>query len=893
MRDVQAVRTVLAGRSTELAWLGDRLERAVQDMAQLALIEGPAGIGKTALLNTFIETARDASLASVHGIESDQLTSFATAITLMRAAGGATESIRATSEPAAVGAALLEQFTIGCRDRPLIVVIDDAQWMDRLSIRAVAFALRRLETAPLLTIVASRPHQKFEFDALRLLAQRRTGERITVGGLTRTHLVELGEALTGETLPRGAAGRLQRHTGGSPLYARALFAELGVERIADLDRPLPAPRSYPSFVAALLDQCSEPVRRLLVAVAVLGERCSLDEALALSGNVPLTTIEESTGTTLLTIDCAGPNSTCRFRTELARTAIYDELSAAERADLHAHAARIVTDRDSVLRHRRLAATSPDDHVADALADRAAELSDQGQLAAAAAHFMAASSLRSTKQAADRDLLDSADLSTESGEPETVERVWRRVVDLPGSPRRSFALGVLELAAGDPGRAEAHLVEAWSSVAGTDRELAARVADRLCQLCCLQLRTDEADLWGARTRDLTGQTSDWYVTGLAMGGNPSLDDVTNGQTWSLEATLARGARKLWTDDLVSARVDLLAAFSGFRHGGQFQRSLQVLTYLTLAEHRLGAWDDAVAHGEEGVALARDADQRWVLPVLHAILAMTTAWRGDLVRAHEHIEAARETAAVTGQRMDLEGVTIAEATIAAVAGDHEKVVDLLGLLLGGPAAAEALEPGVSTWRIVLATSLIRLGRVCEAEAVVKPFETRAVELGRSRARSAAARVRAMIAAESDQPERAERAFHAAMTYAEVVGSDVDLAFARFEYGRFLVAVGRHYAAVAELRGARSILQKLGTRPGVAACDRQLALCGVVPLDEAHLIGLLAPRELAVARLVVDGRSDREVAAELMISTNAVGVHVRAVIAKLGVRTRADAAQTLGRR
>jgi DNA-binding NarL/FixJ family response regulator len=888
------------GREAELAALAGHLERARSGSPQVVLIEGAPGVGKTALLDAFLRRAGPGvRVLRAGGEQAEELVSFGLVEQLVGATGpAAVAAVRAAEEPPAVGAALVELVGGLARSGPVVLVLDDAHWADLPSVQAVVFALRRLRSDAVLTLVAAREPADPRIERLRNLAAGSGGARMRVRGLDVPALIELGEALGAGRLPLPAARRLHAHTGGVPLHATALFEEVEPAALRAADGPLPSPASYSLLVVGRLSECPPATRRLVVAAAVLGERCPLEVARQLAGGVGLEAVDNAVAAKLLTVTLAGNDTTLGFPHALVRTAVYHDLDITTRLALHTRAAELLTGRDA-LAHRVAAAVGADPGLAAELESVAADLAARGEPAAAAASLVSAARLHGDVAARERCLLDAVELLVLAGDGARALSLAADVAACRAGTRRYYVQALLEFAAGRPADAEAPLVAAWERSTPGDRALRATIAGRLCQVCYLQLRSEEAVEWGARGRAEDPRFSSWLVTSMALAGRPPESRLLPGDDAAddLEAAVARGTQRLWTEDLAGARAELAVAVAGLRRRGMFLAGLQAQGYLALAEFRSGAWDDAVAHAEEAVSLARDADQSWTLARLHSYAAFPHAARGDWEHADAHVAAAHEAAAATGLRLDVVGATIAEANVAAARGDHAAVVAALEPLARGSRGAG--EPGVSVWPCLLADAMAHLGRLDDAEQVLAPYERSAAERGRRRAQAAAARARGRLEALRGQPDRAEAALRAAVAHADEAGAEVELLLGRAALGAFLRRAGRRRAAAAELRAARAGLLRLGAQPLVARCDRELEACGLSPDRRGHgaagsaggasvgLVGRLTPRELCVARLVAGGLSNPQVAAELIVSLNTVEFHLRNVFAKLGVTSRTEIA------
>jgi DNA-binding CsgD family transcriptional regulator len=194
----------------------------------------------------------------------------------------------------------------------------------------------------------------------------------------------------------------------------------------------------------------------------------------------------------------------------------------------------------------------------------------------------------------------------------------------------------------------------------------------------------------------------------------------------------------------------------------------------------------------------------------------------------------------------------------------------------------DPGHAPWAHLLAEALVALGRSAEARAHIARHEAIAAERGRHAATARLALARGRL-------EHDETAFLQALETIEPLGRPYDHALIELGYGEFLRRDGRRRAAADQLRDARERLAALDAAPALARCERELEACGLTPAarlgdGDPHR---LTPQERAVARLAGERMSNREIAAELMLSVKTVEHHLTRVYAKLGVRSRADLA------
>jgi DNA-binding CsgD family transcriptional regulator len=222
-----------------------------------------------------------------------------------------------------------------------------------------------------------------------------------------------------------------------------------------------------------------------------------------------------------------------------------------------------------------------------------------------------------------------------------------------------------------------------------------------------------------------------------------------------------------------------------------------------------------------------------------------------------------------------------------GDHEAVVaELLPFL--GPQIIHRNgidEAGIISWRPLLIESLVRIGRMDEAEEVLAAYENRAAARLRWLDQAAAARCRGTLEGARGRTDAAERAFKTALGYCERGEPCFEQALLHLAYGAFLRRLGKRGGAGAELQAAWEIFHRLQATPYLERCRTELAACGRTDVRAAGAgHPELTPQELTVAGLATQGMTNRQIAQELVLSVKTVEFHLGNVYTKFGVRTRA---------
>jgi ATP/maltotriose-dependent transcriptional regulator MalT len=450
-------------------------------------------------------------------------------------------------------------------------------------------------------------------------------------------------------------------------------------------------------------------------------------------------------------------------------------------------------------------------------------------------------------------------------------------------------------------AEARLLAAWQAHdPETEGEIGARAATSLTNWMVLSGRPDRALIWADRavggtvagsTLRAMARTAQAYAfaaagrspEGLAVLGflPVSGNEVPISET---DALIMRGMLQVYGDDLPGAIADLGVATARLGTGLPSSYPGPCLAHLSEAHFRRGDWDAALTHAQLATALAQDTDRPLDLARAHARAAQVLACRGQWPAAQAHVNAARAAA----ERLPLV-YAVATAATAAAALAYARG-DLAGVLRAiEPVRATGLvdaggRPGIFNWRAIEADALIGLGRLDDAETMLDEFEAAIPPPGLASAALALARGRGNLAVASGDEPQAEAAFTRAHEIEPEVPMPFEHARLSLDDGRRLAAAQNRPAAIAQLEKAHRLFSDLGADPYLQACAAELAALQVTAATSspAALLGL-SRAELAVARLVATGLTNKEVASELYVSVKTVEYHLRNSYIKLDITSR----------
>jgi DNA-binding CsgD family transcriptional regulator len=805
------------------------------------------------------------------------------------------------------GAQLLELLSTVVADQALVVVVDDAHWVDSLSAEAVAFALRRMVSERALVIVSWRDEEEGTVPPAlrRLAAEGPEGPgraRIGLAGLSDDDVRQLGVAGGHPELTRVTAQLLQRQTNGNPLYVRALLEELSRETLAGTAAgSLPAPRSYSSFVGSNLAHCGADAGALAKAAAVVGDRLPLARSVQLSGldwpraGAALDRLSEAG---LVTLTAA--NEVC-FSHPLVRAAIYHDIAPGERSTLHLGAAGSSLDSSEQLRHRVAAALGEDPDLALEVATAAGGEAARGAFATAAHDFLTALRLGPRRPEADEWVLQAAECLASSGDTSAAVATLAMEVDKERpSARRELVKGRVAVTTGDRLGGRRHLEAAWASRSSTPagKSIASQAANQLGMGALNEGRGEDALLWTARAFDMatsgTERADASAVRALARGelgqydaGLDEIGPVRPGPAGpapdQVGAFLGRGVLQLWKDELGPA-IESLQLASGAVAGVPFYIRLIALFYLAEAEYRRGHWDESITHAELVTSLGRDANEVWLLGLAHAVAVLPFAGRGSWDLAEAHLRQAEVVADIFGDPANRWWVLAARARLCQARHQPEGVLSAAREIATLDLVRGLDEPGIKPWAQLGVEAATQLGLLDEARWFLDRVQAQTRKFNMPNHTVLTTRVAALLAAAAGDDLGAASSFEEGLAAEGAAEGSLEYGVLLLDYGSWLSRRQRVASAVTRLQKAEDLLGQLGARPWLERCSGELRRLGRGPKPAEDWRHRLSPQELTVTMLVSSGMTNREIANELVVSVKAIEYHLGNVYRKLGVTSRA---------
>ncbi|MDA0160375.1 AAA family ATPase [Solirubrobacter ginsenosidimutans] len=904
----------LLGRQSECEAL-ERLVAGVRDgESRVLVLRGEAGVGKTALLEHLSGSAAGCRIVRAAGVESEMELPFAglhglcasllghlRQLPVPQAAALSTAFGLSAGPPPdrfLVGLAVLTLLAEVAEEQPLVCVVDDAQWLDRVSAQTLAFVGRRL--------LAERVGLVF--------ASRETGEEHALGGLPELMVEGLGAAdarlLLDATIPgpldEAVRDRILAEAAGNPLALLELPRGLTLASVAG-GFGLPgtmtlASRMEQGFARRLKPLPAETRRLLLLAAAdPVGDVMLLRRAAELLG------IHPDAEAPAQTAGLIAIGTGVRFRHPLVRSAAYRAATAPERREVHralAEATNAQLDPDRRAWHRANAAEGPDETVADELERSAGRARARGGVAAAAAFLEKATALTPDPARRAHRALAAAQAKFESAAPDAALELLTiaELCPLDDLQRARLARLRAEIVfALRRGRdAPPLLLEAAKELEALDGALARQT----------YLEAVGAAMYAGRLYSDSGvrTAAEAARAAPAAAGSPRPIDL-----------ILDGMARRFTEGPAAGAPPLRAAVQAFRdqpldgHEETMRWLLLCPVVGSMAVFEL--WDDDAfeALAARGVRLARDTGALTTLPVVLPYLAGVRVFGGEFGVASSLIAEADAIIGATGNAglvystvflaawHGVEGVAqeLIDAGVAsAMARGEGRVLALAGyataVLNNGLGRYEAAIEGArrgsqddvqgyTGWSLAeLVEAGVRSGRPEVAAAALPGLEERTRAAGTDWALGVLARSHALVS----EGAAAEALYREAIERLARTRIRVELARARLVYGEWLRRADRRVDAREQLRSAYAALAAFGSEAFAERARRELLATGeTVRRRTAQTRDLLTPQETQIARLAADGHTNPEIGAQLFISPRTVEYHLRKVFGKLDINSRRE--------
>jgi DNA-binding CsgD family transcriptional regulator len=900
----------LRGRRAEQAVLDRLLAEVRGGQSRVLVLRGEAGVGKTALLDYLHGQASGFRVARVAGVESEMELAFAGLHQLCTPMLGGLAGLPGPQRDALstvlglstgqapdrllVGLAVLGLLSEVAGERPLLCVVDDAQWLDRASAQALGFVARRLAAEPVGLVSAA-------YDPGGELAGL---PELPVAGLPDGEARALLDSVTPGRLDERVRDRIIAETRGNPLALLELPRGLSA---AELAGGFGIPGAPP-----LASRIERSFLRRLQSLPVTTQRLLLAAAAEPTGDV--TVLCRAVGQLGIGADAVAPaeaaglieiGTRVRFRHPLLRAAVYRAAALPDRREVHrALAAATDPDADPDRRawHRAHAATGPDEAVAGELERSAARAQGRGGVAAAAAFLQRSAELTPDPAERGARALAAARATFAAAAPDTAYQLlaMAELGQLDELQRAELARLRAQMAFAERHGSNAPrlLLDAATKLEPLDSGLAretylealgaAIFAGRLdCGLSVREAaeaaRTAPPAPQPPRPVDLlldgvATRLTEGYVASVpplrraldALRQDGRGEDGITGWLW-LACPVAPEpiAPELWDDATwheLTARAVRLA-----RQAGALGVLPVALTYRAGVHVHAGEFSAAAGLIEEADAITAAAGGA---PLRYTAL-MLAAWQGEEARTLELIEASVQDATARGEGRALGLAGYATAVLYNGLGGYQAA------LAGARRACGHEDLGFYGWSLAeLVEAGARSGASEEASAALRQLSERAAAAGSQWALGIAARSRALL---SDGPA-ADALYREAIDRLGRCRIAVQLARAHLVYGEWLRRKQRRAEAREHLRAAHDMFGRFGAAAFAERACRELRATGeTVRKRTVDTRDALTAQEAQVAQLAAEGHTNTEIGARLFISPRTAEYHLHKVFAKLGISSR----------
>lgn len=872
------------------------------------VLEGEAGIGKTVLWEASLDAARErgarvlvaraseeearfgfAGLTDLlEGVEPEILGDLpgpqrrALEIALLRREADRVSDARAAS------AAVLGVLRALAGAGTVVVAVDDVGWLDSESAGLLRFAARRLANEPVRFLFTCRGSPERPV----LLEWGLAAERLVIAPLSFGATCRMWGARLGVTLSRPVSRRLYDTAGGNPLFALELARAVAVRGGAiPVSGDIPLPAAIEIALSDRLGSMTELARQALLAVELSGAV----RAGELAGVVTEVALEQAVDAELLRRD----GERLRLAHPLFGAVAATRSKPAERREMHRRLASVAHDAERRAHHLAMAMPGQDAEAAMAVAAAAAAARRRGSAATAAA--LGEQALRLTPSGASEHalrLIAAADHHNAAGNLLRSTELLLPALEAmpPGSLRASALLLLADGTTGDADTRDRYLIGALEEAAD-DRALRARVLSTLALNAGLARvadvrraydRAQEAVGLAAAVGDPGGELEAlaallWLCN---LRGLSSEDVLARCETLDSEMPMpvhnsverARAVRLIWRGELAAARTILAELLAVADERDETESHFVIRLQLCELELRAGGWGSVQELLEEWSLQREEAAGS---PAAFArCVALAAAGRGkvdEARRAAEDAVAAAEAIGVAWHRLEaLRAGGVAEL----LAGDAAAAADKLRVVWNHTRTQGVEDPGAFPVAPDLVEALCTLEALDEAAEVTATLIASAERQDHAWGRATATRCHGLLALARREDANAAAALEHAVADYEALGMPFDQARALTALGTAYRRMRRRADARGVLEQAAEILERLGS-PGWAQRTRQ----ELGRIGGRRRTGRLTPAEQRVAELVSQGKANKQIAAELVVTVGTVEGHLTQIYATLGVRSRGE--------
>jgi len=909
---------MLVGREPELLRVSELLERARTGTSGALVLRGEPGIGKSALVEWALKLPVGLRTIVCNPIESESEIAFSGLLDLVGPLRHHLETIPAHHAETLAGALALgppvagDRFTVyaatlsllaaAAEGAPLLIAVDDAQWLDRPSSEALLFTARRLGTEGIALLVALRADHASVFEGGGL-------PELELCGLSGPECAALLSG-RGHRLAQATVEELHKATGGNPLAVLEIAAVLSEGQLAGtepLGDPLPAgANAERAFLRRVADLPAEARRALLVASAADSEDMAPVAGALRSMGIDAALLQEAEDGGLVRLE----GHRIAFAHPLIRSCVYHSAEPSERRAAHRALAAILAKRGSQADNDRAAwqlaaaAVEPDAAIAGALEEVAVRARERSGLAAASLAFERAAELSPGAGNCAGRLLEAAEAALLGGQTGRAKQLSDRALEAATAPmllaRIEHTRGRAEMWQGRTVTAFQLLTAGAAKYRETDPLTACLMLVDASLTCILNGDVEAAVGSGEQAwqeaKSLGGPAqvaaTVVYASGLTLEGLTSRASDLLAEIVEPLDTYTSAGRDLFIPTMAARLMAWLERYEDAlkligdvkrvaKAGGTVEALPLALATQADVELDVGNWNAAYASAHEAIDLARATSQQSSLSYCLVVAARQEAVRGLEDECTGHTDEALTLVGMLGDDSFRSIDAGAVGSLNLGLGRYQRAA--VELMRAGEFTARhnMRHPGVVRWSPDLIEAFAHLGRNDEAGQILATLESQAELVGTRWAKAAAARCRGMLV-DTDF----DRHFETALETHQRDVLPFERARTELGYGEKLRRSRRRGDARPHLREALETFERLGATPWADRARAELRASG----ERARRRDLttaqrLTPQEHTVAEAVTRGATNKEVAATLFLSPKTVESHLSRIYAKLGVRSRTE--------
>ena len=905
----------VVSRPLEFRAVTEFLRSASQQPSGL-VIEGEPGIGKTTLWLSALEEARGRGyqVFSARVGQAESVLAYAAVADLLRDIDDSVLAelfdvqrvavdrvlLRASSEDHTtdqhfVAAAFAAVFDRLVTDSPVLIAIDDLQWLDRSSKDVLAFAARRFKGGIGLLVTERSDAEGGSSVTWLHLSRPDRIERVRIGPLSIGGLHMLISSRLGRSLPRPTMVRIAETSGGNPFFALELARAIDIES-SQVKSKLPS--SLSELMRLRIGQLDRDARKLLLAAASVADPTV--ELLAQVTGAPVESLGDAEAKGIIGIE----GNQVRFAHPLLAQSVYTDATAAERRAMHRSLAQTVRVPELRARHMALAASSADPETLNAL-DIAAEAAAARGAPAAAAE-LAELAIHLGGDHPER-LIHAAQHHFNAGDPQRARALLEETVHrLPSGPLRGSALNllagvhlyddnwteavaVLERALDDAEDSPALLVQTLIVLAFGQRMIS-KFDDSLASA---QKAVTNAEQLGdpaliSRALAMSVQLNFMYGNGvdeLSLRRAVDLEDPDIDGHTAFSASMVEGLVLAWTGRLDEAGARMQALHRRCTERGAENDFTAVASCAALVEIWRGNFAEAARRADEANERAEQGGGS--LAIALSMRSMVAAYLGREDDSRSDARAVLDTADRTASPRLAEWPVMTLGFLEVSIGNHAEALAVMQPMQRTFESIPGTEIMTATFIPDAVEAMIALGRGGEAEPLIAALERNGRRLDRPWMLATGARCRSMLLAAKGDVEAAARKAQEAMAEHERLPMPFERARTQLLVGQLQRRQRQKERSRATLREALQSFEAMGAQLWAGRVRSELARAEVVPTRDLAL----TPSERRVAELAASGMTNKDVAAALFISPKTVEANLGRIYRKLGINSRAELGRVIG--